>query len=97
MAKLFANSGNPHQMPHSDLGLHCLPIILFEVSGLHRVNSRNNYNIQYVPLTIFVYLLQGQELLILSLEGPLLLSLFVHPTTLYFGCLGKLHMLMWSS
>ena len=28
-AKLFANSGDPDQMPHSaasDLGLHCLPI-----------------------------------------------------------------------
>ena len=31
MAKLFANSGDPDQMPHSvvtDLGLHCLPITL---------------------------------------------------------------------
>ena len=29
MAKLFANSGDPDQMPHSvasDLGLHCLPM-----------------------------------------------------------------------
>ena len=29
MAKLFANNGDPDQMPHSvasDLGLHCLPI-----------------------------------------------------------------------
>ena len=29
MTKLFANSGDPDQMPHSvvsDLGLHCLPI-----------------------------------------------------------------------
>ena len=28
MAKLFANSGEPNQIPHSaasDLGLHCLP------------------------------------------------------------------------
>ena len=32
MAKLFANSGDPEQTPHSvvsDLGLHCLPITLF--------------------------------------------------------------------
>ena len=32
MAKLFANSGDPDQTPHSaasDLGLHCLPIIFF--------------------------------------------------------------------
>ena len=37
MAKLFANSGDPDQMPHfaaSDLGLHCLPISLLWVSGL---------------------------------------------------------------
>ena len=33
MAKLFANSGDPDQMPHSvasDLGLHFLPIILLQ-------------------------------------------------------------------
>ena len=32
MAKLFANSGDPDQMPRStayDLGLHCLPITLY--------------------------------------------------------------------
>ena len=37
MAKLFANSGDPDQMPHSaasDLGLHCLPITLLGVSRL---------------------------------------------------------------
>ena len=31
MIELLANSGNPDQTPHiaaSDLGLHCLPIIL---------------------------------------------------------------------
>ena len=35
MAKLFANTGDPDQTPHfaaSDLGLHCLPITLLEVS-----------------------------------------------------------------
>ena len=35
MAKLFANSGDPDQMPHSaasDLGLHCLPSTLLRVS-----------------------------------------------------------------
>ena len=35
MAKLFANSGDPDQTPHSaasDLGLHCLPITLLRVS-----------------------------------------------------------------
>ena len=36
MIELFANSGDPDQMPRSaasDLGLHCLPITLFRVSG----------------------------------------------------------------
>ena len=40
MAKLFANSGDPDQMPHfvvSDLGLHCLPIALLGVSRLQKV------------------------------------------------------------
>ena len=37
MTKLFANSGDPDQMPRcaaSDLDLHCLPIILLRVSLL---------------------------------------------------------------
>ena len=41
MAKLFANSGDPDQMPHSaaasNLGLHCLPITLLQVSRLQWV------------------------------------------------------------
>ena len=42
MAKLFANSGDPDQMPHSvasDLGLHCLPITLLQVSQLQWINT----------------------------------------------------------
>ena len=42
MAKLFANSGDPDQMPHSvasDLGLYCLPISLLGVARLQWVNS----------------------------------------------------------
>ena len=42
MAKLFANSGDPDQMPRSaasDLGLHCLPITLLRVSRLQWVNA----------------------------------------------------------
>ena len=38
MAKLFANSGDPDQTPHSaasDLGLHCLPITHL---GIFRLN-----------------------------------------------------------
>ena len=41
MAKLFANSRDPDQMPHSvvsDLGLHCLPITLLRVS-LHTADE----------------------------------------------------------
>ena len=35
MANLFANSGDPDQMPHSaasDLGLHCLPVALLQTT-----------------------------------------------------------------
>ena len=42
MAKLFANSEDPDQTPHSaasDLGLHCLPITLLGVSSLQRVKE----------------------------------------------------------
>ena len=37
MAKLFANSGDADQKPHSaasDQGLHCLPVTLFGVSRI---------------------------------------------------------------
>ena len=40
MAKLFANSGDPDQTPHSaaaDLGLHCLPVTILRVSRLQWV------------------------------------------------------------
>ena len=37
MDKLFANSGDPDQTPHS-LGLHCLPVTLLRVSHLQWVN-----------------------------------------------------------
>ena len=43
MAKLFANSGDPDQAPHSaasDLGLHCLPFTLLRVSRLQWVNLK---------------------------------------------------------
>ena len=41
MVELFANSGDPDQMPHSaasDLGLHCLPLTRLEVSRQQWVN-----------------------------------------------------------
>ena len=40
MTKLFANSEDPDQTPHSsasDMGLHCLPITLLGVSRLQWV------------------------------------------------------------
>ena len=42
MAKLFTNSGDPDQTPRSaasDLGPHCLPIILLRVSRLQWVKG----------------------------------------------------------
>ena len=41
MAKLFANSEDPDQTPGSavsDLGLHCLPVTVLQVSRLQWVN-----------------------------------------------------------
>ena len=42
MTQLYANSGDPDQMPlsvASDLGLHCLPITLLGVSRLQWVKA----------------------------------------------------------
>ena len=46
MAKLFANSGDTDQKPHSaasDLGLHCLPITLLEMSKLQWVKKEYSW------------------------------------------------------
>ena len=57
MAKLFANSGDPDQTPHSaasDLGLHCLPSTLLRVSRLqwvimkHKISTNHHCKIQYL-------------------------------------------------
>ena len=43
MIELFANNGDPDQMPHSavpDLNPHCLPITLLGVSRLQWVNMQ---------------------------------------------------------
>ena len=51
MAKLFANSGDSDQMPHSaasDLGLHCSPITLFGVSKLKQVGKDLAATVCYV-------------------------------------------------
>ena len=50
MAKLFANSGDPEQTPHSaasDLGLHCLPSTLLRVSRLQWVKM---LKVEFRPL-----------------------------------------------
>ena len=42
MVELFANSGDPDEMPHSaalDLGLHCLPVTHLGVSSLQWVKD----------------------------------------------------------
>ena len=66
MAKIFANSGDPDQMPHSvvsDLGLHCLTVTLLPVSrlqwvsiGLSKYFEKNCYYLntcsgKLIPLT----------------------------------------------
>ena len=50
MVELFANSGDPDQMPHSvasDQGLLCLPVTLLGVFRLQWVNGL----VLYVPLS----------------------------------------------
>ena len=52
MVELFANSGDPDQIPPSmasDLGLHCLPVTLLGVSRLQWVNvTVNNLSVVMV-------------------------------------------------
>ena len=51
MIELFANSGDPDQMPHSvvsDLGLYCLPITLLGV-----------FRLQWVKLNLLLYRILG--------------------------------------
>ena len=46
MAKLFANSGDPDQMPRSvasDLGRHCFPATVLGVSRLKWVKQECSY------------------------------------------------------
>ena len=49
MVELFANNGDPDQMPRSsasDLGLHCLPVTRLGVSTLQWVNTGTKEQIQ---------------------------------------------------
>ena len=71
MAKLFANSGDPDQMPHdaaSDLGLHCLPIIFsgsLDLNGLTCIPSLQgnketvshvHFYFEYLSFVLLLYL-----------------------------------------
>ena len=56
MAEAFANSEDPDQTPRSaasDLGLHCLPIILLGISRTQWVKA--NYRIKFVKFCIKLY------------------------------------------
>ena len=50
MVKLFANSGDPDQMPShsaaSNLGLHCLPVTHLGVSSLQLVKKHEQHKKQ---------------------------------------------------
>ena len=48
MVELFANSGDPGQMPHSaasDLGLHCLPVTRLGVSSIQWSNWPSEFHL----------------------------------------------------
>ena len=52
MVELFANSGDPDQLPHSvasDLGLHCLPVTQLGVSRLHWVKGGYLLRKEFAP------------------------------------------------
>ena len=56
MVELFANSGDPDQMPLSavpDLGLHCLPVTLLRVSRLQWVKVLSKILIEYILFYVF--------------------------------------------
>ena len=53
MVELFANSGDPDQTTHSDLGRHCLPINLLGISRLQWVNACGNKG----PVLLYIFFL----------------------------------------
>ena len=67
MVELFANSGDPDQMPHStasDMGLHYLPFTLLEISSLqwvHLFHSLSNLADNKIS-NIFLIFPQEQDL-----------------------------------
>ena len=50
MVELFANSGDPDQMPSSmpDLGLYCLPVTLLGVSRLQWVKAGDKNSLNWL-------------------------------------------------
>ena len=64
MAELYANSGDPDQMPCcavSDLDLHCLPITLLRVS-LQWVNHTENHPFMLEGLCSFAFGCSAEKL-----------------------------------
>ena len=68
MAKLFANSGDPDQTPHSvaaDLGLHCLPSTFLQVSILQWVKIFQKfghlYRKEFVPKLLHLRVASGEK------------------------------------
>ena len=65
MAKLFANSEDPDQVPHSaasDLGLHCLPVTLLWVSRLQWVNYNScRGHSKYFLFFFFVFFIENKS------------------------------------
>ena len=63
MVELFANSGDPDQMPHSaasDLGLHCLSNTLSGVSRLNALMQSNLGKIFRLHSEIFFLFFPGK-------------------------------------
>ena len=57
MAKLFANSGDPDQMPcsvASDLGLYCFPITLLGISRLQWVKFEQDLGMKHTKASTHV-------------------------------------------
>ena len=60
MGKLFSNSEDPDQTPHSaasDLDLHCLPVTLLRVSRLQWVNNQSLVFFGEKVMIVFVFIL----------------------------------------
>ena len=64
MVGVFANSGDPNQMPHSaesDLGLHCLPIILLGLQWV-TLNYNSKSEIRLIQTKSNIFLISPQNM-----------------------------------